>query len=644
MAAVNHFHIEQLTACTHTGDNNWSRGDDPFLPQIAAASLTADTNYLIIAQGMLASDDGNKEVAWRISTADDTTIATKSNRQIEPSINIVTNVGYPIFYVGSFKTHVTTPTDIDMELRCATDSGDNVWVDQALLVVIDLDDLGSGNYVETLHSDDSTAYPTTQAVEWTIPGSSLGTDEWLVLACQGSDMGSATKLHRVEFWGADDGSVSVELGRDMNEAEDSSEIRPHGFVGRHKASSGTPDFECQIWGVTDNGVDCEGGYGIAIKTSAFESGGISFDFTSAATDIDSTESTVATISSYSPTTTADHIFFASYNVDLMTEAFQYFVHIEDDGAEMRTGDAAMGHRVVFDPAGGARVPVMHLDNILSSNTSTYTARAVTSDATADGAENRWLVIWSMELAGGGGAGSASPAVIARSFTVDAVTQTGPGNITPAVTARSFTVDAVTLLGQTSVRPAVIARNFTVDAPTLTGPGNITPATIARLFTVDAVTVSGSGNLTPAAIARLFTMDAVSLTGPGNVSPGAIARLFTVDAVTTDGGGGAGDASPAAIIRAFTVDAVNLTGPGNITPAAIVRVFTVDLVTLLGQTTVRPATIARAFTVDAVTVSGPGNVTPGTIVRVFILPAVTTSDSGAPAVPAFRLFIQDPGVW
>ncbi len=199
----------------------------------------------------------------------------------------------------------------------------------------------------------------------------------------------------------------------------------------------------------------------------------------------------------------------------------------------------------------------------------------------------------------GGAGSASPAVIARSFTVDAVTQTGPGNITPATTVRAFTVDDVTLLGQTSVRPDAIARSFTVDAPTFTGPGNITP--------------------------------------------GAIVRAFTVDAVTTDSGSTAGDASPAAIIRAFTVDPVTQTGPGNITPSAIARAFTVDAVTLLGQTTVRPDVIARAFTVDGVTVSGAGNITPGAIVRVFVIPAVTTS-SGAVVTPVRILFIQDPGVW
>ena len=105
-----------------------------------------------------------------------------------------------------------------------------------------------------------------------------------------------------------------------------------------------------------------------------------------------------------------------------------------------------------------------------------------------------------------GAGSSSPDVIARSFTVDDATVEGVGVISPAVTARVFTVDAPTLAGKAEVSPAVTARSFTVDAPTLVGQAVQTAPLIARLFTVDGVTLAGLGEVSPAATVRSFTVD------------------------------------------------------------------------------------------------------------------------------------------
>ena len=71
MAAVNNFVTRQDADCTHTGDTNWHRGDTDLLPRIAAATLSANTKYLIVARAMLAGTLNNKEFSWRIQTADE---------------------------------------------------------------------------------------------------------------------------------------------------------------------------------------------------------------------------------------------------------------------------------------------------------------------------------------------------------------------------------------------------------------------------------------------------------------------------------------------------------------------------------------------------------------------------------------------
>ena len=473
MTAVKGFYAEQNLACTHNG-TGWSRGDDPFLPQILGSALTANNKYLIVATAMIASDDSNKESSWRISTADDATIATKSQGQTEPVSTTTTNRGLVQKFVHSFETD-GTPADVNMEMENTTDSADNVFVDQSSLKLIDLTDLGTPNYFETIHgvtgtayghlgddvtgenSDDiidATAHPFSNGdsvqfvaltggsslatftvywvinvtadtfqiaatsggaaldfgsditatstlaeatVMWTIPGSDLGTDEWLILGYQRSDMGGTTMRHRVEVLTALDASTSSVVFRDHNESEDSSERRLHGFELRHKASSGTPDVQVIGWMSASNaGVQDGGGYGIAIKKSAFES--IVFAYTAATITVNSTEKTVQNIDAHSQPTTADTMIFGSFNMADMTNSGLDQIHVEDDGTPIRTGDQPMQNQAKYDALSQAHYGVAHETNIPSSDTSDYDLQATTGSATDDTAEHRWLIIWSMELA------------------------------------------------------------------------------------------------------------------------------------------------------------------------------------------------------------------------------------------------------
>ena len=397
MAAVNHFYVEELTVKTNSSTSFTNDADSGSLPTISGGDLLANTTYLIIARGMFGGNDTNDLFKLRVITADDTLIAAKSEIVIEPTHG-GTNTGHPYFFVHEFDTSAT-PTDVEFEFL-TNDGANAVHLDQASLFLMDLDDLGSSNYFSTISADPGVTtdlYPTSLADEWTIAGSDLGTDEFVVFAYQRTQLGTLTHDYVVEPWGAFDSSTYARRGKDQQEGENAGELRISGFALRHKASSGTPDFAIRTTKSGGNFYD-RGGYGIALLASAFA------DFpapgyTAASTTLDGTERTMETIASYSPTTTADHLLFGMYTQDDVNAGNWCRLHIEDDTVEMRVGDQTSFVTNNYDSASEPQATLFHMDNILSSDTSTYTLRATA--AASNTAKERWLLFLSLELADAG---------------------------------------------------------------------------------------------------------------------------------------------------------------------------------------------------------------------------------------------------
>ncbi len=382
MTAVNHFDTEELTEQTESGT--------PFVTKlsISGGSLAATTKYLIICRGILGGASQNDTYRIRVETEDDTVIEAKSEMLIEPATTTADR-GVPYFFVHSYTTD-SSPAAVNFQMA-SPDSSEG-RSDQITLVLIDLDDLGSANFFETVHADNTDDYPTTEAQEWSIAGSSLGTDEWHVFGYQRTDIANVTNNYRVAFRAAVDASSNSEVLKDENEGEDAAEFRFSGFAGRHKASSGTPNFECMTWveaaAVASNG----GGYGIALRTSAFAD--YQNDFESGTLAVTTTEATYATITSYSPSADADHLIFSQFQ---LSGPQRTSLHHEDDTVEMRTGDQIKVYDQNYDSTTLQTVILGHLDNILASDTSTYTMRIVGFGGSQD-ASNRQLSILSLEKA------------------------------------------------------------------------------------------------------------------------------------------------------------------------------------------------------------------------------------------------------
>lgn len=226
---------------------------------------------------------------------------------------------------------------------------------------------------------------------------------------------------------------------------------------------------------------------------------------------------------------------------------------------------------------------------------------------------------------GDGSATVSPAVIARSVTIPAVTVKGGAVTTPAVTARVATVPAVVVKGAAKAQPAVIARSATVDAPTVKGGAVLTPSVIARSATVPAPVVKGAAKVEPGVIARTATVDQVTIITPGGttVSPATIARTALVNSVTVKGGA---VITPAVTGLTASVHAAVVKGTAKTTPAVVTLTLTLPAPTAQGKATTTPAVISRSATVPAVIVAGAAVTTPATTILVLTLPAASPSNS------------------
>jgi hypothetical protein len=272
------------------------------------------------------------------------------------------------------------------------------------------------------------------------------------------------------------------------------------------------------------------------------------------------------------------------------------------------------------------------------------------------------------VAAAGGGGTATPAVIARSFAVNAPTSvSGGGSTSPAAIARSVAVNAPTSVsGGGSTSPAVIARSFVLNAPTsVTGGGSTSPAVIPLAITIPQATGAAGGTdgtASPAAVTTTVTMPAPTLSGGGSSSPAVIALTVTLPAPTVTYGGaaspavtalaaaspaptaaGGGSTSPAAIARSVTLPAPTPSGGGSTSPAVSALAATLPAPTLSGGGSTAPAVIPLAVDVRTATGSGTGTGTgaPGVIARSFTLPAPTVSGGGSTSPAATQLSITVP---
>lgn len=281
-----------------------------------------------------------------------------------------------------------------------------------------------------------------------------------------------------------------------------------------------------------------------------------------------------------------------------------------------------------------------------------------------------------------GDATASPAVIAATTAMGAVTATGTSNATatPAAVAATTAIGAPTITsgGSATVNAAAVAATTTIPTPGIVRDVRVTPATLAASTTVGAPAVVYGGTAAPAVVAATTTIPTPGTSVPVVAHPAtitvttAVARTkrlaafpatvgsvpglqplstyrLTIRAYDTAGNRSA--ESPYVEITttggsaAFTPDPIDVTtavGTPTVTTttqlATLAAVTAMPAATASGQIsgTRTPATVvvSTAVGTPTVTAGGSATVTPAAVVATTVMPAVTASgQASGTATPA-----------
>ncbi len=396
MAEVNNFYVEQtsLQATVDTAFINVSG------TTILGSSLAPNTKYLIIAKALFGGDNASGDFLLRIRTADDTTIESKSEAMLEPTFTANDELE-PYFFVHSYSTD-GTPNDIRFQLR--TNSAiRTARVDQLSLLLIDLDDLGSDNYFEDINADDSVELddaPTFTTLA-NLSAADLGIiEEWLLLGYARIEMGSTGRNFDVRLMAANDGSSQVEMNYHSAEGEDTGNLRVVGVAGRHKAVTSNVAAAIQALEEAANGNHLNrGGYLIALKTSAFAD--FEFAFNSGDISVSTTETTLATITDYTPSTATNHLIVGRCNLNDTGGNSRIATYVENGaGTNLMAGDDVAFQTQNWDDT-DLEMACSSMRESLPASQDTFDLQGILDTGeTSRNFEYRWLLMLNLEKADG----------------------------------------------------------------------------------------------------------------------------------------------------------------------------------------------------------------------------------------------------
>ncbi len=392
MAEVKNYRVRQTTMQTTSSLT--------YVPvpgtKILGSALDANTKYLVRVKAQFGGDNNAQLFYLRVVTADDALIATKSEIIQEPG-RTSNNVLNGFFFRHSFETGAT-PQDIELEFKIGN-SGDEMRVDQVSIHLVDLDDLGPSNYFETIDADANVEVTTTPTSKVQIAGSDLGTDEWLIEGYFRMGMGSATRSFGVRLDTAQDASSASTVNSHFEEGEDTAELRVVGIAARHKASSGTPNADILVWEEHDAANMFErGGYMIALKASAFKDG-LKWDYNAGSVLITSSETDLASVVDYTPSTATNHIFVGVANCADVDGNSRVAAYVENGvGTNLMPGDEVKFQTQGYDSTDEA-MAYCGLEESLPASEDTFFFRSILQGGGNDrNFENRWLLILNLEKA------------------------------------------------------------------------------------------------------------------------------------------------------------------------------------------------------------------------------------------------------
>lgn len=326
MAEVNHFSASAVTLSADTLTTADVFEEPSNTCKISGASLAANTKYLIVAKGRHGTNHADGKGSLRVQTDDDSTIAAASTSTWEPALGASSQLA-TYFFVRSFTTDAS-PADVKFEVAIANTSNTS-YADQLSLFLLDLDDLGSGNYIED--TDDTAGDLAVAGTELASLTTLDDSTEYLFLGCGVIEVDSTGSSMATELR---DGPTTV-MSTVYLEGEDTGELRVFGAMNAWTTAATA--LTASVWCRADSttAADSIYSYLIALKTSAFKDFEYSYSETGESVSA-ATETNVEEITAYTPTTSGDHLVLGGVTV---TDSAKLGATVEVGGVEVLAGDA-----------------------------------------------------------------------------------------------------------------------------------------------------------------------------------------------------------------------------------------------------------------------------------------------------------------
>ncbi len=399
MAAIDYLESTPVTSeQSHTGDTSWA--DVHANAEIATGAFTGSKKYLVIVNALVRSSNTANVIGIKVVHGASPTDFATSVMQIEPGGDV--NFDYDYFWWTVFD-QPATPETIKVQFK-TVDSGQTVFADEVRVFAINLTDDLTENTDWHLDENTSGATHTTTAfgagqtdrASITFTPGSAG-DDWLILSRARIDIVAATLNYEIATLNESDALVRQKI---TNEGEDpADEFRVHTVPWVAEGlSAAEHTYKVQTRDDTTGVNEYVSSAILALNLDLFESHSVIQTTGTVATTTSFTE--LATLGSYSPTTTGDHLVIGDA---LFAAGFsESRLRLQFDGTSDPTGwetDATQWRAA--DGSDEFNIPVAVIHSISSSG--------VTVDLDGDSIDtanfwsDRTIIAFSMELAAAGAA-------------------------------------------------------------------------------------------------------------------------------------------------------------------------------------------------------------------------------------------------
>ncbi len=400
MAAIDYLESTPVTTeQSHTGDTSWT--DVDAAAEIATGAFTGSKKYLVIVNALMRGSDINTVFGIKVVHGATPTAFASSVMQIEPNGEV--GYDYDYFWWTVFD-QPATPETIKVQFK-TLDSGQTVFADEVRVFAINLtDDLTENT---DWHFDENTSGAThtttafgagqTDRASVTFTPGSAG-DDWLILSRTRIEVKAVGVNYEIATLDESEALVRQKITLEGEDLTDEFRVHTIPYVAEGLSAA---EHTYQIQSRDDaTGVnDYVSSAVLALNLDLFESHSVIQTAGTIATT-SFTFGEIATLGSYSPTTTGDHMVIGDA---LFADGFsESRLRLQFDGTSDPTGwETDDTQWRAWDGTDEFNMPVAVIRSISSGGVTVDLDGA--SESTANFWSDRTIIAFSMELAAAGAA-------------------------------------------------------------------------------------------------------------------------------------------------------------------------------------------------------------------------------------------------